>query len=133
MPALGLYLRFVGPQPRSLEERLRWGFFSPESSVPGTEEIIAFVEENLVPERTQSVPWPQHSSPRPPGLQGRHTCCRSLVSAGTRALRKELACDLSVPWLPPKEASLGAGVRNMSLVPRGDNAFVPIEINKQSR
>ena len=83
------------------------GLFLPESPIPGTEEIIACVERKILFPNVPSLSPGPRASPRPPGSAGptRGTGVRSrLVSAGTRALRKELACDLSVPWLPPEEA-----------------------------
>ena len=104
VPALGCVPVVCRPRPRSLGGKAQMGLFLPESSVPGTEEIIAFIERKILFPNVYPVcslapaPHPAFQT-----LQGR-TCCRSPVSAGTRALRKELACDLSVPWLPPKEA-----------------------------
>ena len=56
------------------------GLFLPESSIPGTEEIIAFVERKILfPNVPCLFPGPG-ASPRPPGSAGPHVLWESGLS-----------------------------------------------------
>lgn len=84
------------------------------------------------------VPRPSSCPPRPCRRQhleyGEPSACPLL--AGARPLRKELARNSVCPVAPLQRKPLprqAPGPRDKSLVSGGDNAFVPSQINKQSR
>lgn len=108
LTSTGTAVPHVCPLVRSLGGRAQTEFFLPESSAPGTEEIVCvakrpnifqnvprFLPCPLSLSMSQALQQPERDRDRGQGTWTKPSTCP--VSAGARAQRKELACDFVCP------------------------------------